>query len=186
VRQKQRAGEVPPPGVSPQPGTGARPARRGDGLNGALASNVLNQATLVYDGGTFSGRLTNLGTVVVNAGFTAGNGMENDATFALATGQTVTLNGAGLDNEGTFTMSGGTLNLSTEASAANLNRGSFDRSANLGLGAATFNGIGGIINGTGTIHGASTPPLLRKRADRAGVVNGPAEVTSSSSAASCF
>ncbi|HEV2971100.1 MAG TPA: autotransporter-associated beta strand repeat-containing protein [Pirellulales bacterium] len=140
---------------------------------GSLTGNVLNQATFDYSGGTFSGRLTNLGTVVLGADFTAGNGMENDGVFTLTTDQTVTLNGAGLDNEGTFTMTGGTLNLIPTGN--NVNRGNLNLSANLGLGAATFsnsgtfnlnggsitgatgtliNGIGGVISGSGMIQTA--------------------------------
>ena len=137
---------------------------------GSLSSNVLNQATFAYNGGTFGGRLTNAGTVMFNAPFTAGNGMENDSSVTIAAGQSVTLNGAGLDNEGTLNMTGGTLNLS--ATGSNVNRGNFNLSATLslagvqltnqgslaldgglinGAGGLLTNGVGGSISGTGTI-----------------------------------
>ncbi len=74
-----------------------------------LSAAVINQAAFIYNGGTFGGRLTNFGTVAVNADFTAADGMENDAGFSLATGRNVILNGAGLDNEGSFGLAGGTL-----------------------------------------------------------------------------
>ena len=120
---------------------------------GSLTSNVLNQATFIYHGGTFSGRLTNLGTVVVNADFTAGNGMENDSVLTLTTNQAVTLNGAGLDNEGTFTMSGGTLNLNPTGN--NVNRGNFNLSGNLGLGRATLTNSGTLAFAGGLVSSAS-------------------------------
>jgi autotransporter-associated beta strand protein len=122
-------------------------------MNTSLASNVTNSATFVYNSGTFGGRLTNLGTVVLNADFTAGNGMENDGNFALATGRTVTLNGAGLDNEGTFAMTGGTLNVNP--AGGNVNRGNFNLSANLGLGTATLTNSGTFALSGGLVSGAS-------------------------------
>ena len=122
-------------------------------MNTSLSSNVTNSATFVYNNGTFGGRLTNLGTVVLNADFTAGNGMENDGNFTLAIGQTVTLNGAGLDNEGTFAMTGGTLNLIPAGS--NVNRGDFNLSANLGLGGATLTNSGSFVMAGGLVSGAS-------------------------------
>ena len=130
-------------------------------MNTSLVCNVTNSATFIYNNGTFGGRLTNAGTVVLNADFTAGNGMENDSNFSLATGQTVTLNGAGLDNEGTFAMIGGSLNLS--ATGSNVNRGNFNLSANLGLaigvqlnnqGSLVLNG--GLINGAGLLTNAAS------------------------------
>jgi hypothetical protein len=76
---------------------------------GTVAHDLLNQTTFNYSGGTFSGRLVNQGTVNFNADFTAGNGMENDTSFTVSAGRTLTFNGAGLDNEGTITLGGGTL-----------------------------------------------------------------------------
>ena len=47
---------------------------------GSLSSNVLNQATFAYNGGTFGGRLTNGGPRSSTLDFIAGNGMENDGS----------------------------------------------------------------------------------------------------------
>jgi autotransporter-associated beta strand protein len=80
---------------------------------GSLASNLVNQATFGYNSGTFNGRLINAGTTILNADFTAGNGMENDVAFSLPFGRTITLGGAGLDNQSTFTLAGGTLATTT-------------------------------------------------------------------------
>jgi hypothetical protein len=76
---------------------------------GTVTGTLQNQGTFTYNSGAFSGRLLNQGTVVFNADFTAGNGMENDTAFNVAGGRTLTLNGAGLDNEGAITLAGGTI-----------------------------------------------------------------------------
>ena len=94
-------------------------------LFGSLTGNVLNQATFVYDSGTFGGRLTNQGTVMFNGDFIPGNGMENDGIATAAAGVNLTFNGAGLDNEGTLTAING---LVTLAGAANVNRGNLNLS----------------------------------------------------------
>ena len=60
---------------------------------------------------TAGGRLLNRGTVNFGSSLTFGDGIENDTAMTMAAGQTVTLYGAGLDNEGTFTLAGGTLTL---------------------------------------------------------------------------
>ena len=108
--------------------------------------------------------------------------MENDVNLSITSGQTITVNGLGLDNEGTLSMAGGTLNLST-ASAANLNRGSFNLSAHRAIqprrrnadqrgtinldggllsGRGTLiNNAGGIVSGNGTISAASTTTAAR-------------------------
>jgi autotransporter-associated beta strand protein len=122
-------------------------------MSTSLSNNITNAGTFVYNSGTFGGRLTNLGTVILNAAFTAANGMENDSTFTLATGQTVTLNGAGLDNEGTFTMTGGTFNLNPAGN--NVNNGNFNLSAYLGLGAATLSNGGSLNLNGGLVSGAT-------------------------------
>jgi len=76
---------------------------------GTVNGTLLNTGQFQYNSGTFAGRLVNQGAVMLNANFTAGNGMENDAQFDLFPNQTVTLNGAGLDNQGTFNFWGGVL-----------------------------------------------------------------------------
>jgi autotransporter-associated beta strand protein len=142
--------------------------------DGVLAADVHDQAEFVYNGGAFNGRVFLAGTVTFNAPFTAGNGMENDTGLTIASGQSIMLNGLGLDNEATLTMAGGTLTLSTGGSAANLNRGNFNLSATVpfNLGGATLtnagtinldggllssggnliNNPGGIVTGNGTIQ----------------------------------
>jgi hypothetical protein len=87
------------------------------GPNGSLTQNagttatgvLTNQGEFIYNGGTFSGQLINEGTMTLEANFTAGNGIINFGNFTLGATQTVTANGAGLDNQGTITLAGGTL-----------------------------------------------------------------------------
>jgi fibronectin-binding autotransporter adhesin len=76
---------------------------------GTVNGTLQNQGNFIYQSGSFNGRLLNQGTVSLGPSFTAGNGMQNDTSVAVATGQSVILNGAGLDNQGTITLSGGTL-----------------------------------------------------------------------------
>ena len=74
-------------------------------MNSSLACNVTNDSVFVYNSGTFSGRLTNVGTGRSRSmqPFTAGNGLENDSILTISSGQSITLNGNGLNNTGTFT-----------------------------------------------------------------------------------
>jgi fibronectin-binding autotransporter adhesin len=62
-----------------------------------------------FTGGTFSGRLINEGTASIPAAFTAGDGVLNLSTIPLGAGESITANGAGLDNEGVITLAGGTI-----------------------------------------------------------------------------
>ena len=98
---------------------------------GSLAADVRNQATFNYYGGTFAGRLFNSGTANFFSDFTAENGMENDSNLSIGPGDSITLAGAGLDNEGTLSMTGVALNLST--TGANVNRGNINLSTVLSL-----------------------------------------------------
>ncbi len=125
---------------------------------GSLNGDVTNQATFVYDGGAFKGRLINAGTATFNADFTAGNGFENDTYATVAAGRTITLNGAGLDNEGTLALTSGMLKLG--AGTGQINRGNINLPAgvivNLASGATLTNSgslvlAGGAINGSGTL-----------------------------------
>ena len=100
---------------------------------GTVNGTLQNQGSFVYQSGMFSGRLLNQGTVNLGPSFTAGNGVENDASMTLIGGQTLTANGAGLDNLGRFTLSGGTIS---------------------GAG-PTLNDLGGTLLAYGTIN----PPL---------------------------
>jgi hypothetical protein len=76
---------------------------------GIVSGTLQNQGTFVYQSGLFNGRLLNQGTVSLGPSFTAGNGVENDASMTLTAGQTLTANGQGLDNLGNFILSGGTI-----------------------------------------------------------------------------
>ena len=73
---------------------------------GTINGDMQNQGIFNYNGGTFNNRLFNQGVVNFNSDFTAGDGMENKATVSIDSGRTVTLNGSGLDNQGTLSLSG--------------------------------------------------------------------------------
>jgi hypothetical protein len=75
--------------------------------NGGTVAGILdNRNTYTYNGGTFDGRLLNRGTVNFGADFSAGNGIENQASLMIQAGRTVRANGAGLDNQGELTVDG--------------------------------------------------------------------------------
>ena len=76
---------------------------------GTVNGTLQNQGNFIYQSGQFNGRLLNQGAVTLGPNFTAGNGVENDTSMALNAGQTLTVNGAGLDNVGTFILSGGVI-----------------------------------------------------------------------------
>ena len=76
---------------------------------GTVNGTLVNLTNFEYDSGQFNGRLVNQGTVASTGNFVAGNGVENDATITLASGQTLSAAGAGLDNRGTFNVTGGSL-----------------------------------------------------------------------------
>jgi hypothetical protein len=76
---------------------------------GTVNGTLQNAGSFLYQSGTFNGRLINLGTVSLGRTFTAGNGIENDTSLTLGSGQSLTVNGQGLANYGTFTLSSGTL-----------------------------------------------------------------------------
>ena len=79
-------------------------------MNGGTFNGVLdNLTTFQYSSGAFNGRLVNKGTVGFTGNFVAGNGVENDAAITLVAGQTLTTNGAGLDNQGVLNLGAGTL-----------------------------------------------------------------------------
>jgi hypothetical protein len=75
-----------------------------------------NRGAFNYSSGAFSGRLLNYGTMSLSDTFTFGNGLMQTAgatPINLSSTQSLTLNGAGLDNQGTITLSGGTLSGTT-------------------------------------------------------------------------
>jgi len=119
---------------------------------GTVTGTLQNQGSFIYQSGLFNGRLLNQGSIVLNAAFTATNGMENDASYTMYSGDSMTLNGAGLDNEGTLTISGGALNLNPAGN--NVNHGNLNVFANLGLGAATLTNSGTLSLSSGLVSGA--------------------------------
>jgi fibronectin-binding autotransporter adhesin len=76
---------------------------------GEVDGTLQNQGSFNYQSGPFNGRLLNQGSVNLGPNFTAGNGIENDTSMTIASGQVVAVNGAGLDNLGSFALNGGTI-----------------------------------------------------------------------------
>ncbi len=78
-------------------------------LNGNITKN--GSGTLIFaQAATFDGLTFNTGTVRFDAPITFTGGLTNAATMLLGTQTpTLTVGGAGLDNQGTFTLAGGTL-----------------------------------------------------------------------------
>jgi hypothetical protein len=79
---------------------------------GTVTGSLENRGTYNYTSGAFSGRLLNYGSASLGTSFTAGDGLRQDVAAAalnIATGRTVSLNGAGLDNRGVINLSGGSL-----------------------------------------------------------------------------
>ncbi len=83
---------------------------------GALVQNenlqssvVTNQASFIYNGGTFPGQLVNQGAATINASFTPGSGLANSGSVALASGITLNLAGNGMDNQGGLLLDNSTL-----------------------------------------------------------------------------
>jgi autotransporter-associated beta strand protein len=141
-------------------------------VNSSVAGDVVNGATFVYGGTGFGGRLTNTGITTINVDFAPGDGMENDGTVVVSPGVNATLNGMGLSNTATMSMTDGTLTLSPTgmnsntgsirlagSARLNLNGASLSNSGMLTLDSALVNGAGGSltnnpggdISGTGTI-----------------------------------
>lgn len=102
---------------------------------GTIGGALTNQGTFTYNGGTFSGQLVNQGSAIFNATFTAGNGLVNFVTLSVGASATLTLNGTGLNNQGTCSLAGGTLT----GNGPLVNNSSFS-------GYGTIAGSGGFIN----------------------------------------
>ena len=102
---------------------------------GTVNGTVDNAGTYTYSAGTFTGRLVNNGVADFQADFTAGDGMQHFTDLNVGLGRTLTLNGFGLENNGTMTLAGGTL-------AGN------GPQTNMGLisGFGTLGGSGGLSN----------------------------------------
>src|SRR5207302_1078391 len=102
---------------------------------GTINATLQNPGVFTYQSGLFNARLYNQGVANINADFTAANGIENNGTITPASGKTLTLNGAGLDNEGLITLAANTLT----SPAAVINNGQI-------LGNGAINGAGGFRN----------------------------------------
>ncbi|MDH3458035.1 MAG: PEP-CTERM sorting domain-containing protein, partial [Gemmatimonadota bacterium] len=75
--------------------------------NGGTVNGTLqNQGTFNYNSGSFAGRLLNQGVANLGASFTAADGMENQSSHTVGAADTLTLNGSGLLNLGTFSVDG--------------------------------------------------------------------------------
>ena len=124
---------------------------------GPINGSLQNQGTFTYQSGAFNGRLINQGTLVFGAAFIAGNGVENDSAITINSGQTLTVNGAGLDNLGKFTLNGGVI-----SGASALNDFSGTMTANGAINAPLTNDgvltLGGVLhlNGGGVNNGTIT------------------------------
>ncbi len=101
-------------------------------LNGGVFQGTLtNLGTFTVTGGSLNGHLSNQGTFTFSGSPTFTNGIDNFGSFTCAAGQTLTVNGTGLFNYGTVTITGGTL-----------------------AGATVTNDFAGQLNGKGTISAA--------------------------------
>ena len=134
---------------------------------GTVNGTLQNQGNFIYQSGQFNGRLLNQGAVSLGPNFTAGNGVENDTSMALNAGQTLTVNGAGLDNVGTFILSGGVISGSGPAlndiggtmqargtiNPAFTNNGQFSVTGALNFANATAASNNGVFEGSGTVAG---------------------------------
>jgi hypothetical protein len=95
---------------------------------GTVTGTLRNTHMFTFMGGAFSGRLVNSGTVILWTNFTAGDGLDNRAQFAVGTNRAVLLNGFGLTQDGAFSLSGGTLTASVERIGENAD-GAFTHAA---------------------------------------------------------
>ncbi len=77
-----------------------------DQSGGDISGTLSNATTYTFNAGTFTGRLINSGTVVLNADLALGNGLDNRTNFSVAANRVVTLNGLGLTSDGAFALAG--------------------------------------------------------------------------------
>lgn len=73
---------------------------------GDISGTLNNLTSYTFNGGTFTGRLINSGTAVVNADVTFGNGLDNRGNFSVTANHAVSLNGTDLTSDGSFTLAG--------------------------------------------------------------------------------
>jgi hypothetical protein len=137
---------------------------------GTINGFLQNQGEFIYMSGAFNGELINQGTVNLGPNFTAANGIENDATMTLTTGELISVNGLGLDNLGTFSLGGATL--SGSGPVVNDFSGTMTAHGNINnpltnLGTLTLDGVlhlngggtnSGTLTGSGTIFGNFSNP----------------------------
>jgi hypothetical protein len=102
---------------------------------GTVKGSLQNNGAFTYTSGTFEGRLVNYGMANFNANFVAGNGMENNTSLSVGAGRTITLNGAGLTNNGLISLAGGVLNGDGQI-----------MNNNVMSGYGTIGGTGGFVN----------------------------------------
>jgi hypothetical protein len=82
---------------------------------GTFTGTLHNHGSFAYDASSnpdtnFSGHLVNHGSVVLSSNATFGDGLRNEASLdLLPAGRTLTMNGQGLYNNGSFVLAGGTL-----------------------------------------------------------------------------
>jgi fibronectin-binding autotransporter adhesin len=132
---------------------------------GVINGVVQNQGNFIYQSGQFNGELINEGNVTLGPVFTAGGGIENDATLSLSAGENITLNGIGLDNLGTFALNGATLSgngpINNDYGGVFTARGTINPEL-LNFGTLTINGVVhlndvavnfGVTQGGGTVFG---------------------------------
>ena len=75
-----------------------------------LSGTLTNQGTFTYNGGTFTGQLINEGTFTYRRHISPpATASINFGSFTVGAAQSVTANGSGLDNQGTLTLTGGTI-----------------------------------------------------------------------------
>jgi hypothetical protein len=137
---------------------------------GAVNGTLQNQGNFIYQSGAFNGRLLNQGTVSFGSTLILGNGLQNETAITISTGQTLTANGAGIDNLGSFILDGGTLSGAgpiTNNFGGTLEARGTINPALTNYGVLTLTGVlrlnnatapvnNGTINGTGTIIGNFT------------------------------
>ena len=115
---------------------------------GTVAGALENQGTFNYISGTFSGRLLNYGAVNFNADFTAANGLANYSAMGIDAGRIVTLNGQGLDNQGSLVVNGTLIG-----------------------GGPLLNDTTGFLSGAGTLQGAFTNRATVKPGNSVGTLD---------------
>jgi hypothetical protein len=128
---------------------------------GEVAGVFRNAGTFAYDGGAFTGRMVNTGTVVLNSDLTLGGGFDNAAPFSLAGGRTLTVGGAGLVNESSVTLGGGNLTVNGDSVIGSTGHGVLAQTGGLHTVSGTMTlGLGALASGTVTLAGGTLTAAL--------------------------